>query len=183
VHYGPLFVFTGIVSQDLKMQPTIIVKQRVPGMSKRELTKFIADACRATRLRGMVTVMLTDNREIRALNLRFKGKDRATDVLSFPAPIFVRGFAGDIVISAEIAAKNARALGHSVSDEVRILVLHALLHLAGYDHDSDHGEMARREQLMRKRLQLPGGLIERSTSVSSERRRPKSNARSARART
>ena len=165
------------------MQPTIIVKQRVPGMSKRALTKFIADACRATRLRGMVTVMLTDNREIRALNLRFKGKDRATDVLSFPAPIFVRGFAGDIVISAEIAAKNARALGHSVSDEVRILVLHALLHLAGYDHDSDHGEMARREQLMRKRLQLPSGLIERSTSMSSERRRPKSNARSARART
>ena len=160
------------------MQPTIIVKRRVPGLGRRELTAFVAVACRAARLRGMVTLMVTDNRELRALNLRFKGADRATDVLSFPAPVFVRGFAGDIAISVEIAAKNARLHGHSVSDEIRILVLHGVLHLAGYDHDSDNGEMASRELLMRKRLSLPTGLIERNASG-----RKIKSARPARART
>ena len=161
------------------MQPTIILNRRVPGLGRREVTAFVAAACRAARLRGMVTLMVTDNRELRALNMRFKGADRATDVLSFPAPVFVRGFAGDIAISVEIAAKNARRLGHSVSDEIRILVLHGVLHLAGYDHDSDNGEMASRELLMRKRLSLPTGLIERNASG----RKIKSTARPPRART
>ncbi|PYV53750.1 MAG: rRNA maturation RNase YbeY [Acidobacteria bacterium] len=160
------------------MQPTIIVKRRVPGLGRRELTAFVAAACRAARLRGMVTLMVTDNRELRALNLRFKGADRATDVLSFPAPVFVRGFAGDVAVSVEIAAKNARLLGHSVSEEIRILVLHGVLHLAGYDHDTDNGEMASRELLMRKRLSLPTGLIERNASG-----RKIKSARPARART
>jgi probable rRNA maturation factor len=160
------------------MQPTIILKRRVPGLGRRELTEFVAAACRAARLRGMVTLMVTDNHELRALNLRFKGADRATDVLSFPAPVFVRGFAGDIAISVDIAAKNARLLRHSVSDEIRILVLHGVLHLAGYDHDSDNGEMASRELLMRKRLSLPTGLIERNASG-----RKIKSARPARART
>jgi probable rRNA maturation factor len=127
--------------------------------------------------------MITDNRHIRDLNLRFKGIDRATDVLSFPAPVFVRGFAGDIAISVEIAAKNARLLGHSASDEVRILIVHGVLHLAGYDHENDNGEMARREQLMRKRLALPSGLIERSTVLTNQGRRINSTAQPARART
>ena len=160
------------------MQPTIIVKRRVPGLGRRELTAFVAAACRAARLRGMVTLMVTDNRELRALNLRFKGADRATDVLSFPAPVFVRGFAGDVAVSVEIAAKNARLLGRSVSEEIRILVLHGVLHLAGYDHDTDNGEMASRELLMRKRLSLPTGLIERNASG-----RKIKSARPARART
>ena len=160
------------------MQPTIILKRRVPGLGRRELTAFVAAACRAARLRGMVTLMVTDNRELRALNLRFKGADRATDVLSFPAPVFVRGFAGDVAVSVEIAAKNARLLGHSVSEEIRILVLHGVLHLAGYDHDTDNGEMASRELLMRKRLSLPTGLIERNASG-----RKIKSARPARART
>jgi probable rRNA maturation factor len=160
------------------MQPTIILKRRVPGLGRRELTEFVAAACRAARLRGMVTLMVTDNHELRALNLRFKGADRATDVLSFPAPVFVRGFAGDIAISVDIAAKNARLLRHSVSDEIRILVLHGVLHLAGYDHDSDNGEMESRELLMRKRLSLPTGLIERNASG-----RKIKSARPARART
>lgn len=158
------------------MQPTIIFKRRVPGLHHSELADFVASACRAARLRGIVTVMITDNRHLRDLNLRFKGIDRATDVLSFPAPVFVRGFAGDIAISVEIAVRNARFLGHSVSDEIRILILHGVLHLAGYDHESDHGEMARREQLMRKRLALPGGLIERSKAPTRQRGRIKSTA-------
>ena len=161
------------------MQPTIILKQRVPGLGREELAAFVVAACRAARLRGMVTLMVTNNRDLRTLNLRFKGVDSATDVLSFPAPVFVRGFAGDIAISVEMAAKNARLLGHSMSDEIRILVLHGVLHLAGYDHESDNGEMAGRELLMRKRLSLPIGLIERNARG----RKVKSVGRWARART
>src|SRR5437667_6918139 len=117
----PLFLFLS------EMQPTVVCKQRVPGLGRAALAEFIAKACRTARLRGMVTLMVTDNREVRELNLRFKGIDRATDVLSFPAPVFVRGFAGDIVISRDIAARNARMLGHPVSDEIRILALHGIL--------------------------------------------------------
>lgn len=96
------------------------------------------------------------------LNARFRGKRMATDVLSFPGPKAVNDCAGDIAISLDIATRNARSLGHSVGDEVRILVLHGLLHLAGYDHEDDNGEMARREKTLRKKLGLPSGLIERS---------------------
>jgi len=106
--------------------------------------------------------MVTDDREVRALNRCFKGADQTTDVLSFPAPAFVRGFAGDIAISAEFAARNARRLGHRISDEIRILALHGILHLAGYNHENDDGKMARREQILRNKLKLPAGLIERN---------------------
>ena len=126
------------------------------------MEEFVAKAGRVARLRGTVTLLVTDDSEIRDLNLQFKGSDRPTDVLSFPAPVFVQGFAGDIAISGEYAARNARRLGHSLSDEIRILALHGILHLAGYDHENDSGEMARRELLMRTRLKLPTGLIERS---------------------
>jgi probable rRNA maturation factor len=113
-------------------------------------------------MRGMVNVLVTSSRELRILNSRFRGQDRATDVLSF-SPIFGLGaeFAGDVAISAEIAAQNARRLGHPVADEIRILALHGMLHLAGYDHERDSGVMARKEMLLRKRLGLPLGLIER----------------------
>lgn len=107
-------------------------------------------------------MLVTSSQRMRGLNARFRGKKRATDVLSFPGPEFVEGFAGDIAISLDIAAGNARLLGHSVSDEVKILVLHGLLHLAGYDHETDDGKMARREKMMRRKLGLPLGLIERS---------------------
>jgi probable rRNA maturation factor len=114
----------------------------------------------------VVSVLVTGSHEVRSLNLRFKGRDHATDVLSFPAPVFARGFAGDIVVSAEIATRNARTLGHSAADEVRILVLHGILHLAGYDHESDAGEMGEKERVLRKRLSLPGGLIERNVALA-----------------
>jgi probable rRNA maturation factor len=77
-------------------------------------------------------------------------------------PGLMQGFAGDVAISAEIAARNAHSLGHSVAEEIRILTLHAVLHLAGYDHERDNGEMDRKEQRLRKSLGLPAGLIERS---------------------
>lgn len=146
----------------MRIKPGILLKRPVPGLSGRALMKFLTDACRAAKLRGGVTLLVTGNREIRAMNWRFKSERHATDVLSFPASACISGFAGDIAISLDIAARNAHARQHSVSEEVRILVLHGILHLAGYDHEHDSGEMARREQALRKRFRLPTGLIERS---------------------
>ncbi len=123
-------------------------------------------------MRAQVNVVLTTSRDIRALNRRFRSKDEPTDVLSFPA-IASDGFAGDIVISAEIARRNARELRHAAADEVKILVLHGILHLAGYDHETDNGRMARKEARLRKELDLPLSLIERAhlRVVASPRRR------------
>ncbi len=157
----PSFLFLLSIAA-MKLSPTIIVKRQVPGLSERALTEFVAKASRAAGLRGAVTVLLTNSREMRNLNERFRGKDYSTDVLSFPPPNFVEGFAGDIAISLDVAGQNARALGHSVSDEVRILVLHGVLHLAGYDHEGDDGEMAKKESRLRRRLGLPSALIERA---------------------
>jgi probable rRNA maturation factor len=121
---------------------------------------------------------------MKALNRRFRGKDKATDVLSFPADDDLRKkFAGEIAISAEIASENARALGHSPAQEVKILVLHGVLHLLGHDHETDHGQMARRENQLRAKLRLPAALIDRTMTAASmataHRQRP-SNAHSRR---
>ena len=106
---------------------------------------------------------------MRRLNSRFRGKSRPTDVLSFPAAS-ANGFAGDIAISLDIAERNARLLGHSVADEIRILILHGILHLAGYDHESDQGEMAKKEILLRRRLALPTSLIERTDTLPTRKK-------------
>jgi probable rRNA maturation factor len=108
------------------------------------------------------------------LNSRFRGKSRPTDVLSFPAAASANGFVGDIAISLDIAERNARLLGHSVNDEIRILILHGILHLAGYDHENDKGEMAKKEILLRRRLALPTGLIERSDRSPARKKSAKS---------
>ena len=141
----------------------VIIHQRVVGLNEAALAKFMILARRATGVRGAVSVLITSSRELQALNHRFCGKNRPTDVLSFPAALgLTKRFAGDVAISAEIAALNARRLGHSVAEEIRILALHGLLHLAGYDHEHDHGDMERKEACLRKSLGLPIGLIERS---------------------
>jgi probable rRNA maturation factor len=135
----------------------------VAGLSDATLAKFTVRASRAVKLQGVVNVLITGSRELRALNRRFRGKDQPTDVLSFvPEPRFVDALAGDIAISAEIAKQNARRLGHSEAQEIKILVLHGILHLAGYDHECDHGVMAGKEAKLRKALGLPVGLIERN---------------------
>jgi len=141
----------------------VIIQERVAGLREAALAKFVTRARRVTGLRGAVSVLVTSSRELQGLNQRFRGKNKPTDVLSFPAiPGVTRGFAGDIAISAEIAARNARRLGHTAAEEIRILTLHGLLHLAGYDHELDDGEMERKEARLRKALGLPVGLIERS---------------------
>src|SRR4029077_4099224 len=149
-----------------------ILHKPVREENEESLTRFLASAKRAVGLRGAVTVLVTTSRELQTLNRRFRHKDAPTDVLSFPSDmVATRHFAGDVAISADIAARNARRFGHSTADEVKILTLHGLLHLAGYDHESDHGGMARREQRLRKKLGLPVALIERSGIEGSNSRR------------
>ena len=136
---------------------------RVP--SARVLAGFLREAQAAVGLRGHVSVLLTTDRAIRRLNRQFRGKDKATDVLSFPAESFIQkqeGIAGDLALSVPTALRQARAQGHPLSVEIKVLMLHGLLHLAGFDHETDKGQMARRERLLRGRLGLPQGLIERS---------------------
>ena len=105
--------------------------------------------------------MITANREIQELNKTFRKKDNPTDVISFPSE--ADGVAGDIAISIDIARANGRRLGHGTLAELKILILHGMLHLAGMDHESDNGQMARRERRLRRELGLPSGLIERTT--------------------
>jgi probable rRNA maturation factor len=141
----------------------VIIQERVHGLSEAALAKFVARARRVTGLRGAVSVLVTTSRELHGLNRRFRGKNKPTDVLSFAAMSGLKPeFAGDVAISAEIATRNAIRLGHKAAEEIKILTLHGLLHLAGYDHERDEGEMEREEARLRKLLGLPVGLIERS---------------------
>jgi probable rRNA maturation factor len=123
----------------------------------------------------MVSVALVSDARIRALNRSYRRQDHATDVLSFPAvsssPQRTRGtrrrkpgfdsFLGDIVIARGVAKRQARAAGHTEGTEVRILALHGLLHLLGYDHERDNGRMQRVERRLRRQGGLHEGLIER----------------------
>ncbi len=141
----------------------VIFQKRVADLTELAVRRFVARARRAAGLKGAVNVLLTSSAEMKSLNRRFGGKDTPTDVLSFPAePGAQKQFAGEIAISAEIATKNARELGHSPAEEVKILVLHGVLHLRGCDHECDNGRMARREKQLRAKLHLPLGLIERT---------------------
>jgi probable rRNA maturation factor len=141
----------------------VILRKKVAGLNQAALARFVARARRAAGLHGTANVLVTTNRELRALNRRFRGVDKPTDVLSFPPIADLAGdFGGDVAISAEMAAVNGRQLGHSAAAEVRILVLHGVLHLAGHDHERDDGEMAGEEERLRRKLGLPVGLIERS---------------------
>jgi probable rRNA maturation factor len=132
----------------------------------RTLARFLAEAQAAVRLKGEVTVLLTTDAYLRKLNRQFRGNDKATDVLSFPAGgIGAEEIAGDLAISVPTALKQAVEQGHSLSTEIKVLILHGLLHLAGHDHEADEGRMARRERQLRSKLNLPHGLIERAAKV------------------
>ena len=121
---------------------------RAPGLAR--WLQQVAPA----RARGAVTVAVVPDARVRSLNHRYRGKDSATDVLSFPAG--EPGELGDVVIAAGVAGRQAKHAGHSLAVELRVLALHGLLHLLGYDHERDDGRMARLEQ----RLRLKGGLVE-----------------------
>ena len=144
----------------------VIFRKRIAGLNRSTLERFVLRARRMVGLRETVNVLVTNSSELRALNRRFRRADKATDVLSFASAQVERGrarpVAGDVAISADIARENAARLGHSVADEVKILALHGILHLAGFDHERDNGEMARQENRLRRQLNLVAALIERT---------------------
>lgn len=107
-------------------------------------------------------VALVSDAHMRRLNRRFAGGDGVTDVLTFPAAPGQAGELGDIVIATGVAARQARQAGHSLRTELRVLALHGLLHVLGYDHHADRGAMARLEHRLRRKGNLREGLIERA---------------------
>lgn len=137
---------------------------RAPG-----LARWLAITAPA-RARGTVTVVLVGDAAMRRLNREWRGKDYATDVLSFPADDDgprVRGrlrHLGDVVIATGVAGRQAREARHAYGTELKVLALHGLLHLLGYDHETDAGRMARAERRLRRKGGLPAGLIERETA-------------------
>ncbi len=131
----------------------IINQQRRVPVDLKALRSFLAPLARAARVAPeRFTVALVSDRRIAALNRRYRRQPRPTDVLSFSAR--GNGYLGDVVISAQTARRQARRFGHSLDDEIKLLMLHGLLHLLGYDHEQDNGRMNRRELALRRRLGL-----------------------------
>ena len=114
--------------------------------------------------RGTVSIAIVSDRRIRDLNRTYRRKDYATDVLAFPDPksLIPNHYLGDIVIARGVAKRQARAARHAERDELRVLALHGLLHLLGYDHERDSGRMSRVEARLRRKGGLRSGLIERA---------------------
>jgi probable rRNA maturation factor len=129
---------------------------------RRALASWL-QAVAPARARGTVTIALVGDVAMRRLNRTFAGSDRATDVLSFPCD-GLEGVLGDIAIATGVARRQAREAGHTQAQETRVLALHGLLHLLGYDHHGDRGRMARVESRLRRRGGLGAGLIERARS-------------------
>ena len=151
------------------------------GLSASGLARFLNRARAAVGIEGEVHVLLAGDAHLRRLNKSFRGKNEATDVLSFPAADAEdgngSGVAGDLAISLETAARQAAQFGHSLRDEVRVLLLHGVLHLAGFDHEADAGEMAAREAELRRELGVETSLIARvSGSAKKYKNKQKRNA-------
>jgi probable rRNA maturation factor len=161
----------------------VILEKPVVGLSESALDRFVLAARRAAGLKGTVNVLVTNSATLRSLNRKFRGKNEPTDVLSFPAPLSELThaskklrLAGEIAISADIAMLNALRLGHVAAQEVKVLALHGILHLVGFDHERDNGEMARKESNLRERLGLPSALIERAELYASKPFRRRGNS-------
>lgn len=146
----------------------LVFQHSAPAVRRRDLRQFLRRITQEVAGRSGVTCLITTDQELRRLNRQFLGKDYATDVLSFPAESNAAGGSsgplGEIAISYDRAAEQAATLGHGVEQELRILMLHAVLHLAGMDHETDHGRMRREEARWRRHFQLPAGLIERANA-------------------
>jgi probable rRNA maturation factor len=139
----------------------------------RGLGKWLAQLAPAMA-RGELCVALVSDRRMRALNRQFRGIDAVTDVLSFPSSdesASSAAFLGDIVIAQGVAKRQAKEHGHTLKTEIQTLALHGLLHLLGYDHETDDGRMARAEGRLRRKAGLPPGLIERKPAPPKSARR------------
>jgi probable rRNA maturation factor len=134
--------------------PHLLFRHPSRRVRRTPLRDFLTELEKRVARRRAVTCVITTDAELRRLNRQFRGKNYATDVLSFPPD--------EMAISLDRAAAQAKELGHSLDDELRILMLHGLLHLCGMDHEADSGKMRRAEIRWRKRLGLPAGLIERA---------------------
>jgi len=151
--------------------PSSLSNLDLAALSKSGMARFLNRARKAVELVGEVDVLLTSDAELQRLNRTFRRKNKPTDVLSFPAPPEISLLhAGDLAISLDTAQRQAATFGHSLRDEVRILLLHGLLHLSGLDHETDRGEMALREAELRRELRLPVTLIARVAVPAKGRR-------------
>jgi len=146
-------------------EPPLIFRRSGGGLDRKWLRDFTARLKRDVSGGRSFTCMLSGDDSLRGLNRRFLGHDTATDVLSFPSPEPGRGL-GEMAISVDRARSQARRFGHSVEQEIGILMLHGLLHLMGMDHVRDHGHMRRAERRWRVHLGLPAGLIDRAPGAA-----------------
>jgi probable rRNA maturation factor len=148
---------------DRSPEVLLIVRQRRIRADWAEVESYLADLC-AKVARRPFTVCITSDRVIRQYNRQYRSQDKATDVLSFPAGADTAGenYLGDIVVSAETARDNAAHHGLRLEEEIKILALHGVLHLLGYDHESDNGQMARAEKTWARKLGLAANLTGRS---------------------
>jgi probable rRNA maturation factor len=138
-----------------------IIFRRVRASLKRPIERFAATLAAEIAEGRPFACLITSDSELRRLNRDFRGKDYSTDVLSFPSSALDGQYLGDLAISLPRAREQAKEFGHPVEDEIRVLMLHGVLHLLGMDHETDCGVMARAEKRWRRRLGLPNGLIER----------------------
>jgi len=141
----------------------LVVRKLSRRIPRTALCDFLIEITRRISGGREIVCLIADDRELRKLNREFRGKDCTTDVLSFPSDSANGAGLGEIAISIDRAAVQAGEHGHSITDELRILMLHGALHLAGFDHEKDSGEMERAELRWRKRFGLPCGLIERAS--------------------
>ncbi|MBI3932508.1 MAG: rRNA maturation RNase YbeY [Acidobacteria bacterium] len=136
---------------DPPLSVVLLNRQRRRGVDARRLRRVLESAASALGVSGEVALVLTGDRPVRTLNARYRGKDQPTDVLSFPGEGGEAGL-GDIIVSVETAARNARGLGRTLQQELDVLALHGFLHVLGYDHETDDGAMDRLERRLRRRL-------------------------------
>lgn len=125
------------------------------------LERFAGDLQHEVAAGRRFSCLITRDTELQRLNRDFLGRDCATDVLSFPSGS-PKGFLGEMAISVDRAREQAAEHGHDIEQELRILMLHGVLHLVGMDHERDRGAMARAENRWRRQYELPAGLIERA---------------------
>lgn len=171
-------MWEGFLALPFILETKVLLLVHQPGdVRERALALFAGKARRAVGVQGEVTIFITTSAELREMNLRYRHKDEATDVLTFELRSTQANTAGDLAISAEIAAANAAELGHSTETELKILILHGLLHLAGYDHETDGGKMQAREAALRQQLKLPVGLIERAHGAAASLRKSREPAK------
>jgi len=133
----------------------LVNRQRTRAVRPARLRRVLRAAARDLGVSGELALVLAGDRALRALNARYRGKDKPTDVLSFPGPGGAEGL-GDVIISLPTAARNARALGRTLPQELDVLALHGFLHVLGYDHETDDGTMDRLERRLRRKLLIGG---------------------------